>query len=211
MEVLYHQSQRLLIESQNLLPRLETATTGEEVKLIEESFTRSIGEITNNCEKLNIMVNKELPARRREARLRVEQLKQDRTLLINSFQALQKRREMRLKEHSDRELLLNHRFTSNRDTTLYIDQSLAHHTSMQNANHGLDDLLGAGSAILDNLRSQRTSLKGAHKRLLDLANTLGLSNTVMRFIEKRTSQDRYILYGGMFLVSLLIIAIFYYL
>lgn len=31
-------------------------------------------------------------------------------------------------------------------------------------------------------------VQGAHRKLLDLTNTLGLSNTVMRLIEKRSSQ-----------------------
>ena len=30
--------------------------------------------------------------------------------------------------------------------------------------------------------------QGAHRRMLDVINTLGLSNTVMRLIEKRSTQ-----------------------
>ena len=36
-------------------------------------------------------------------------------------------------------------------------------------------------------------------RLLDIATTLGLSNTVMRLIEQRTAQDKIVLWGGMIL------------
>ena len=61
----------------------------------------------------------------------------------------------------------------------------------------MDHLIGHGSSILTNLKDQRLTLKNAHKKILDIANTLGLSNTVMRFIERRTTQDKYILYIGM--------------
>lgn len=43
---------------------------------------------------------------------------------------------------------------------------------------------------------------------MDLASTLGLSNTVMRLIEKRTTQDYYVLFGGM-VVTLFIMWILY--
>lgn len=66
----------------------------------------------------------------------------------------------------------------------------------------MDEILGAGTSILQGLRDQGSNLKTAHKRVLDLANTLGLSNTVMRMIERRSTQDKYILFAGMVIVLL---------
>lgn len=80
---------------------------------------------------------------------------------------------------------------------------------MLNAHQGVDDMLMTGNSALDNLRSQREKLKGAHRRILDIGNTLGLSNHTMRIIEKRISEDKYVLYVGM-AVTLLIIFIFIY-
>ena len=48
-------------------------------------------------------------------------------------------------------------------------------------------------------REQRGTLKGAQKKMLDVLNTLGMSNTVIRLIEKRAEGDKYILIGGMVL------------
>ena len=61
----------------------------------------------------------------------------------------------------------------------------------------MDNLLDMGTSVLTNLRDQRGVLKGARRRMLDLANTLGMSNTVMRLTERRASQDKFILFGGM--------------
>jgi Golgi SNAP receptor complex protein 2 len=69
--------------------------------------------------------------------------------------------------------------------------------ALQNANRGVDDLMQSGAGILESLRDQRVTIKGAHRRLYDIANTLGLSNTTMRFIERRAYQDKFILFGGM--------------
>lgn len=70
-------------------------------------------------------------------------------------------------------------------------------------------MLMSGHSTLDNLKSQRDKLKGVGKRILDIGNTLGLSNHTMRVIEKRISEDKYVLYVGM-AVTLLIIFIFIY-
>ena len=37
----------------------------------------------------------------------------------------------------------------------------------------MDDILAQGAATLDNLRDQRSTLKGVQKKILDVANTLG--------------------------------------
>lgn len=112
-------------------------------------------------------------------------------------------------ERSEREQLLSRRFTANSETSIDIDYSLQHHNSMLNAHQGVDEMLNTGHNALENLRSQREKLKGAHKRILDIGNTLGLSNHTMRLIEKRLAEDKYVLYIGM-AVTLLIIFIFIY-
>ena len=50
--------------------------------------------------------------------------------------------------------------------------------------------------MLDNLVDQRNILKGTQRRILDAANTLGLSRDVISWIEKRSTQDTWIFAGG---------------
>ena len=92
-----------------------------------------------------------------------------------------------------------------------MDHALKHNTQLQNSHRGLDDLLVAGSNVLGSLREQTVSLKGTQKKILDIANMLGLSNTVMRLIEKRTSQDKIILFVGMFVTVLIMYIVIAYL
>lgn len=127
----------------------------------------------------------------------------------SALQSWQQKKERRDREKNEREQLLSRRFTSNSETSIDIDYSLQHNNSMLNAHRGVDDMLMTGSSALDNLKAQRDKLKGAHKRILDIGNTLGLSNHTMRVIEKRISEDKYVLYVGMG-VTLLIIFIFIY-
>ncbi|XP_071516785.1 Golgi SNAP receptor complex member 2 isoform X2 [Panulirus ornatus] len=165
MEALYHNTNRLLQEVTSYdLVKIERSHTPEEYSEAEAVVVQKLDAIHSNCNRLDILVNKEPPARRVNAKYRVDQLKYDLQHVQNSFGMLQHRR--------------------------------------QDANRNVEELLGAGANILQGLRDQGSTLKGAHKRVLDLANTLGLSNTVMRMIERRSTQDKYILFAGMVIVLL---------
>ena len=63
--------------------------------------------------------------------------------------------------------------------------ALDEHTFIQNTENRLDEFLAQGREVLDNLVDQRNMLKGTQRRLLDAANTLGLSRDVIGWIERR--------------------------
>ena len=74
----------------------------------------------------------------------------------------------------------------------------------------MDDLLNHGAAILENLRDQRYTIKGFHKKMLDVASTLGMSSTVMRLIERRQEGDKYVLIGGMVITCIVMYVVIRY-
>jgi len=72
----------------------------------------------------------------------------------------------------------------------------------------LDALTSNAYAVLSSLGQQRSSLKGVERKVLDFANTLGLSNNVIRTIERRQLVDKFIVYGGMLLTLALLWFVF---
>ncbi|GBM86709.1 Golgi SNAP receptor complex member 2 [Araneus ventricosus] len=211
MDILYHRTSALLEEVHRHFVRLERSPP-DKAPLVEQEIQSVLDTVNDNCSKLDILVNKEIPSRRVAARVQVDQLKYDCRHYQTSLQNAIHRRMLREQEIREREELLNKKFSTNEEnTTIMIDHSLQHNTSLQNANRGMDDLLGSGESILTNMREQRMTLKGAHKKILDIANTLGLSNTVMRLIEKRTYQDKYVLFGGMFVTCVIMFLVVKYL
>lgn len=62
---------------------------------------------------------------------------------------------------------------------------LREHSFIQDTDSQLDMFLAQGQEVLNNLVDQRNILKGTQKRLLDAANTLGLSREVIGWIERR--------------------------
>ena len=63
--------------------------------------------------------------------------------------------------------------------------ALREHTFLRETETRLDDFLAQGREVLDGLVDQRNVLKGTQRRLLDAANTMGLSRDVIGWIERR--------------------------
>ncbi|XP_022126490.2 probable Golgi SNAP receptor complex member 2 [Pieris rapae] len=201
MDVLYHQTSQLIQEAFDLFHKLDSIPDSERV---ENDIQFKINAINGNCERLDILVFKTPINQRPMAKMRVDQLKYDSKHLQASLINAQNKRRRREQEKSEREQLLSRRFNDHMEIT--VDYLAQENNSLQNSHRNVDEMLHTGSSILETLRYNRDTLKGAHRRLIDLANTLGLSNATISLIEKRVTQDKYVLFGGMF-VTLSVIAL----
>jgi Golgi SNAP receptor complex protein 2 len=102
-----------------------------------------------------------------------------------------------------------------------LDIDMRENNVLQSANTSVDDYINLSRNALLELHEQRSILKRTRTRcallyeltlrLLDVANSLGLSTNLIRTIERRIFQDKFILYGGMIVTGIIILAIFYYL
>lgn len=98
--------------------------------------------------------------------------------------------------------------TTNGATAISLDHSLDYSARLDSTHHHVDGLLDQGRATLTGLRNQGAALKNIQKKMISMANLLGLSSTVIHAIERRTSTDRWILFGGM-IVTLFIMFLLY--
>ncbi|XP_034658847.1 probable Golgi SNAP receptor complex member 2 [Drosophila subobscura] len=212
MESLYHQTNHTVKEIEHSFQRLGQISSQEAID-VENAIQLKITQANSNCDRLDVLLFKVPPSQRQSSKLRVDQLKYDLRHLQTSLQHAKDRRHRREQEISEREQLLNHRFSANstqpEETCLQLDYELQHHTQLGGAHRGVDDMISSGSGILESLISQRMTLGGAHKRIQAIGSTLGLSNHTMKLIERRLVEDRKIFVGGM-LVTLLIIGLIIY-
>ncbi|KAH1062546.1 hypothetical protein GLYMA_02G282800v4 [Glycine max] len=70
----------------------------------------------------------------------------------------------------------------------------------------LENANALGEAILSTIHGQRDRLKSAHRKALDVLNTVGISNSVLRLIERRNRGDQWIKYAGKLLTIIFLIA-----
>lgn len=66
------------------------------------------------------------------------------------------------------------------------DFALREHSFLQESENSIDNYIAQGRAVLENLVEQRGMLKGTKRRLLDAANTLGMSRETIGWVERRT-------------------------
>lgn len=66
------------------------------------------------------------------------------------------------------------------------DYALREHSFIRESENNIDQYIAQGRAVLENLVEQRGILKGTRTRLLDAANTLGLSRETISWVERRT-------------------------
>ncbi|EFA03370.1 probable Golgi SNAP receptor complex member 2 [Tribolium castaneum] len=209
MDTLYHQTNKLIQQTQQSFQALEQNSGN--VLEIEADIQEKITTINSNCEKLDVYLYKVPIDQRPNAKMRCDQLKYDARHLQAALVASRQKRARREAAINEREQLLNRRFAPNPDlTTINIDYALQHQNSLQNSHRGVDEMLHTGVNALESLRSQRLTLKGAHRRIMDMANTLGLSNHTMRLIEKRAGEDKYILILGIVITLLVIVFVIVY-
>ncbi|KAJ2808306.1 protein transport protein bos1 [Coemansia guatemalensis] len=131
---------------------------------------------------------------------RVTHMSEEQEQLRRRFEKIKKRREDHAAYNDQRtELFQRTSGTAARtqmDTTIMMDpQDEASFWSR--SEQALDGYIAQGVASLDSLREQRGILNEAHKRILNADNTLGLSRSVITLINRRTTQDKIILTGGM--------------
>jgi Golgi SNAP receptor complex protein 2 len=74
----------------------------------------------------------------------------------------------------------------------------------------LGDMFEQGGAILGAMAGSRERIKAAHKKALDVVNSVGLGESVLRVIERRHKTDAYIAVGGMACVVLLTVWLLWY-
>ena len=92
-----------------------------------------------------------------------------------------------------------------------INMGLAdQHDSLMRSNNMVDDLLTLGGTTVKSLVGQRKMLKGAHRKLLDMANKLGLSGSLLRLIERREWVDAIITYGCMIFTLAFLYGLWWY-
>ena len=73
----------------------------------------------------------------------------------------------------------------------------------------MNELLASGQASLSALVGQRQRMRWVTRKMLDIGNKIGLSNSTMRMIERRDATDAYLVFGGM-VVTMLVIYFLYF-
>jgi golgi SNAP receptor complex member 2 len=90
------------------------------------------------------------------------------------------------------------------------DAVIAENKSLDNSTRMMNDYIASGRETLGNLLSQRERLKSVQRKVFDILNYLGLSNTIIKNVERRDFVDKWLVFVGMLFIILLIGVIYFY-
>ncbi|PKA50912.1 Membrin-11 [Apostasia shenzhenica] len=128
---------------------------------------------------------------------KVEQVAEETDSLRDSLEKLALKQQKRLQEAKERTELLERASGESEHVLKIFDDEAQAMQSARNSHMMLEEAYSTGVAVLSKYAEQRDRLKRAQRKALDILNTVGLSNSVLKLIERRHRVDKWIAYVGM--------------
>ncbi|KAL2342635.1 hypothetical protein Fmac_003920 [Flemingia macrophylla] len=201
-----HQStKKLLLRSRDgleRLERLEYSATGTTVagadSEISFAVSKDITQIQSLCVEMDRLWRSIAAKPQRDLwKRKVEQIEEEAESLRASLDKYNLRNQKRMREANERAELLGRANGDNAHVLRIYDEEAQAMQSVRNSSRELENANAIGEAILSSIHGQRERLKSAHRKALDILNTVGISNSVLRLIERRNRVDQWIKYAGM--------------
>ncbi|GFY93488.1 membrin 12 [Actinidia rufa] len=213
---LYQSSKKTLLKTRDALERLErlefssaSSSTSAGVDSPELSFAvkRDIAQIQSLCAEMDRLWRSIGAKSQRDLwKRKVEQVAEESDSLKESLDKYFLRNQKRTQEARERTELLGRANGESSHVLRIFDEEAQAMQSARNSSRMLDESYATGVAILAQYAGQRERLKSAQRKALDILNTVGVSNFVLRLIERRHRVDRWIKYVGMFFTTVILIA-----
>ena len=198
---------QLALEQHHASARKILLTVQQQLDLLDSGHDTSIDLQSSISQHLNTLsrdvatIEELLPQASHEKksiwRRRVQQLKDDLNRERAALDKFATRVYRQQRETEEREALLSRRHGAGDSHSISIDALARETRDVSGAHAQLDHLTGNATAVLGALNEQRDSLKGIQRKVLDMASTLGVSNSVIRTIESRQFWDKMLVWGGM--------------
>lgn len=116
------------------------------------------------------------------------------------------------KELDDREQLFG-RGGNNSKPGGGADDAMRHmlkeNRGLRDAGSELDRMIEQGRSTLGNIIDQNKTLKNAKRKILDVANAVGVSASLVNVIDRRNRGDKWLVYGGMALTLFILFSLWY--
>ncbi len=171
-------------------------------------ITIGLEEMANRLDELDKLVQKESKLRKEDYRRRVQHLRTMFNTIKTSLVGLLKRKEKMNYSTQRRELFAGARTEEDKDA---MALELAENGSLDRSGRMMNDYISVGQETLSELVGQKERLKNIQRKVFDIMNYLGLANSIMKSVDGRESVDKYIVYAGMALITMLIFAIWFFL
>ncbi|EMR08833.1 hypothetical protein PNEG_02620 [Pneumocystis murina B123] len=210
MNIFYNQALR---QTQNLKKDLNSFQSSITDNIsstlpLQGQITVSLNSLSRTIHEYETMSKKEMNIEKQEKAIsRVKEFKKQYSELKEKFDDL-KMKHKQMEHLNQKNELLERRFHTNtlpenpyehvKSDNLNEQRNFNLSTSdfLKNTDSQLDDFLGRGQAILNDLIEQKLYIKRVQREIYNVGNILGLSKSTIKFIERRILQDKILFWGG---------------
>ncbi|OVA14227.1 hypothetical protein BVC80_9025g4 [Macleaya cordata] len=208
---IYQNSKRLLLRTRDGLERLErlefSSPTGIDSPELSFSIKRDISQIHSLCVEMDRLWRSIASKPQRDLwKRKVEQVAEEVDSLKESLDKHLLRNQKRMMEAKERAELLERANGDSAHVLRIFDDEAQAMQSARNSSLMLEEAYSTGVAILSKYAEQRDRLKRAQRKALDILNTVGLSNSVLKLVERRHRVDKWIAYTGMTVTVIVVCA-----
>ncbi|PON51303.1 GOSR2/Membrin/Bos [Trema orientale] len=207
---IYQNAKKLLLRTRDgleRLERLEYSSTSTAIDSPDLSFSvkNDITQIRSLCVEMDRLWRSVAAKSQRDLwKRKVEQVAEEAESLKQSLDKYFLRNQKRVTEAKEKAELLGRANGDSAHVLTIFGEEVHARQSVRNSSRLLEEATATGEAILFKYSEQRERLKRAQRKALDVLNTVGLSNTMLKLIERRHRVDRLIKYAGMILTVVVV-------
>ncbi|GAB4843205.1 hypothetical protein Ancab_013171 [Ancistrocladus abbreviatus] len=208
---IYQSAKKLLLKTRDGLERLErlessTSSGGVDSPELSLAIRRDIIQLQSLCVEMDRLWRSVAVKSQRDLwKRKVEQIAEESESLKQSLDKYFLRHQRRMLEAKERAELLGRANGDSAHVLRIFDDEAQAMQSARNSARMMEEAYSTGVAILSKFSEQRERMKSAQRKALDILNTVGLSNSVLKLIERRNRVDTWIKYVGMVLTIIVVI------
>lgn len=170
---------------------------------------QDIGQIQSLCSEMDRLWRSVPSKGQRDLwKRKVEQVAEEADSLKESLDRLAMRQQRRMQDARERAELMQRANGEGEHILRIFDDEAQALQSARNSHMMLEEAYATGVAVLSKYAEQRDRLKRAQRKALDILNTVGLSNSVLKLIERRHHVDKWIAYAGM-IITVVVVYMFW--
>jgi len=217
VDINFGKAHKLISQIREELGKLANVSSASsaEISNLNGQLSASFVTLQTTTKNLDNMLMREINQTKRQiGKEKLSRLNEEVKGLEQEWNTLKKKHSEKVVSKNERNELLEQRNRSSlqrdQETTILMDHGIVQRESLDRASNRMDEFITLGQTVLQNLQQQQATLKGTRKKLLDIANQLGLSQHVIRLIERRSKEDTYILVAGIVITLLIMWLVIYY-
>eukprot|EP00184_Porphyridium_aerugineum_P005065 CAMPEP_0184695100 /NCGR_PEP_ID=MMETSP0313-20130426/2841_1 /TAXON_ID=2792 /ORGANISM="Porphyridium aerugineum, Strain SAG 1380-2" /LENGTH=217 /DNA_ID=CAMNT_0027153493 /DNA_START=168 /DNA_END=821 /DNA_ORIENTATION=- len=211
MEDAFRVARKLAVDTQTKLSLWETSTSLGQQSELQIGAQDSLRALESASQQIHTLVPRVEQKKRDYWNSRVMQLDEEISALQKSFENLCRKRHADMQEQQMRQDLFRERIQHHGDASIPIGSFASleqERQSLSQSDNMMNGILTTGRAALETLQKQRITMKGTKKKLIDVANKIGVGKELIRKIEAKENETALLVYGGMFVMTIILIILF---